>query len=549
MFFFYSLFQLHIFCIGTQPVVAGIPVPPSPVNIPRLAQHLHYHPNRSFVDYLINGFCDGFDIGYSGPITQGVDKNLKSARDNVQLVTSAVEKEVSRGHTLGPFNTPPFSVSHISPLGAVPKKDGSKRLILDLSSPSGSSINDGISHDEFSVKYSHFDDAINMIREIGGTPYMAKIDIKHAFRLCPVRPSDFPLLCFKWLGLYYVDCRLSMGSRSSPYIFNTFADALCWIIINVLLIKNIIHYLDDFFLAAPTKELCRKFRDSILSLFATLGVPVAEDKLEGPDTSLPYLGINVDSENKIISLPQDKVDKLRPILKRFSTLKKCTKRELLSLIGRLSFAAKVVKPGRLFLRHLIDLSTKTKRLEHYVYLNKDVRLDLEWWSQALDKHNGVSIIQENFVTSTELQLFTDASGIIGFGGVFGTHWFYAAWPDKFRNLCSIDINFKELFAIIVAFELWGSHFLNKQILFHSDSQVICDLWKKRSAKDSALLRLLRHLFFRSLDFNCNILITHIPGKVNRLADCLSRLQIEEFRHLASDMDPLPTPIPEFVWDI
>ena len=526
-----------------------MPVPPSPVNIARLAQHLHHHPDRSMVKYLIDGFCDGFDIGYSGPITLGVDKNLKSARDNWQAVTTAVEKEVSRGHTLGPFNAPPFSVSHISPLGAVPKKDGTKRLILDLSSPAGSSINDGISQEEFSVKYSHFDDAVDIIKNMGGSPYMAKIDLKHAYRICPVRPCDFPLLCFKWCGHYYVDCRLPMGSRSSPFIFNTFADALCWIIINVLLINNVIHYLDDFFLAAKSKAECLKNRDLILSLFKILGVPIAEDKLEGPSTSLPYLGIMIDTIAKMISLPKDKVVNLRSLLRRFVSLKKCMKRDLLSLIGKLSFAAKVVKPGRLFLRHLINLSTKAKKLHHYIYLNEDVRLDLAWWLQALDKHNGVSLIQDKFVTSSELQLFTDASGTIGLGGVFGSHWFYAAWPEKFRNSSSIDINFKELFTIIVAFELWGSQFVNKQILFQTDSQVICDLWKKRSAKDSALLRLLRHLFFRSLDFNCNVVITHIPGKQNRLSDCLSRLQIEEFHRLAPGMDPLPTPIPQFVWDI
>lgn len=467
---------------------------------------------------------------------------------NIKDVSTAVDKEVTRGHTLGPFSSLPFPVAHISPLGAVPKKDGSKRLILDLSSPSGSSINEGIDKDEFSVKYSKFDDAVDMVRNMGGRPYMAKIDIKHAFRLCPVRPCDFPLLCFKWLGFYYVDCRLPMGSRSSPYIFNSFADALCWIIHNVLLIASVVHYLDDFFLVAPTKEKCLQNRNRILDLFAFLGIPVAEDKLEGPDTSLPYLGITVDSIANTISLPSDKVSSLRLHLTKFLKLKKCTKRELLSLIGKLSFAAKVIKPGRLFLRHMINLSTTVKRLDHFIYLNKEIHFDLEWWLQALVKHNGVSFIQDKFLTSSQLELFTDASGTIGFGGVFRSHWFYAAWPEKFKKSI-IDINFKELFAIVVAFEIFGHNFYNMQILFQTDSQVICELWQKRSAKDAALLRLLRHLFFRSLDFNCNILFTHISGKDNKLADCLSRLQLEEFRQLAPHMDVHPSPIPPSVWDI
>jgi len=81
---------------------------------------------------------------------------------------------------------------------------------------------------------------------------MAKIDIKHAFRICPVHPDNWPLLGFKWLGKYFFDIRLPFDLRSSPFIFNTFADALIWILINKFSISCIVHYLDDFFVCAPT---------------------------------------------------------------------------------------------------------------------------------------------------------------------------------------------------------------------------------------------------------------------------------------------------------
>ena len=56
---------------------------------------------------------------------------------------------------------------------------------------------------------------------------MGKVDIKHAFRICPVQPDQWPLLCFQWLGEYYTDTRLPFGSRSSPFIFNTFCHCTC----------------------------------------------------------------------------------------------------------------------------------------------------------------------------------------------------------------------------------------------------------------------------------------------------------------------------------
>ena len=89
---------------------------------------------------------------------------------------------------------PPLPDIHCSPIGAVAKDDGSVRLILDLSSPRGSSVNEGISPEEYSVKYCSFDDAVSLVLQCGPQPFMVKADIKHAFRLCPVAPADWHLL-------------------------------------------------------------------------------------------------------------------------------------------------------------------------------------------------------------------------------------------------------------------------------------------------------------------------------------------------------------------
>lgn len=79
-------------------------------------------------------------------------------------------------------------------MGAVPKKDGTFRIILDLSSPRGFEVNEEISKEEFSVRYSSFDDAVSLVNGLGPDAFMAKLDIEHAFRLCPVHPSQWGLL-------------------------------------------------------------------------------------------------------------------------------------------------------------------------------------------------------------------------------------------------------------------------------------------------------------------------------------------------------------------
>ena len=433
----------------------------------------------------------------------------------------------------------------ISPLGTVPKKDGSLRLILDLSSPRGLSVNDGIDRDEFSTSYSSFDEAVDLVRSLGPGSYMAKIDIKHAFRLCPVRVADFYLLGMFWQGNYFIDTRLPFGSRSSPYIFNTLAKALCWAIIHVCNILGVLHYLDDFFLASSSQSSCQRDFDTILNFFRFLGVPISEDKLVSPSTLLVYLGIEIDSVVGLIRLPSDKLADIQALLRQMLQRHKCRKRDLLSLIGKLSFASKVIKPGRLFLRHLIDLSTKVDNLNKFIVLNKQVKEDLKWWLRALSESNGVSFFQEPFTTSHDLQLFTDASGI-GFGACFGSHWFSHAWPPSFH---SHSINFKELFAVVVAFEVWQVHFTNKQIRFFCDNLTICNLWRTHAVRNPDILRLIRHLFFRAVQVNCNILLTHIPGFKNIQADLLSRLQVDRLQRVFPGMDPVSTPIPDIVWTI
>ena len=144
--------------------------PTSPVNIEKLKEELSSYPDPELADYLIQGFTYGFDIGYSGKRFLLQSKNLHSALSNASAVTEAISKELSRGHVAGPFKKAPFENLHCSPLGAVLMEDGSYWFIIDLSSPPRRSINEGILKDDYSVVFSHFDDAVTMVQDLGKGP-------------------------------------------------------------------------------------------------------------------------------------------------------------------------------------------------------------------------------------------------------------------------------------------------------------------------------------------------------------------------------------------
>ena len=270
-----------------------------------------------------------------------------------------------------------------------------------------------------------------------------------------------------------MDTRLAFGCRSSPFIFNTFAEALHWILLNIVGIAFLLHYLDDFLILNPSEEGCSQDMESMKNFCKLLGVPLNEKKIFGPSRVLVYLGIEINTVTMTVRLPDDKLWELKALLLEWKRKKKCTKRSLLSLIGKLAFAARIVKPGRLFLRRLIDLSTKVDGLNKYITLNAEARADIAWWLDFIPTWSGSAFIQHSPVTGDSLSLYSDASGI-GFGAYFDTHWFAIPWPQQYRGY---DIGFRELFAITAAIFTWGDDLAGKQILFFTDNKNAVDLFK------------------------------------------------------------------------
>ena len=92
------------------------------------------------------------------------------------------------------------------------------------------------------------------------------------------------------------------------------------------------------------------------------------------------------------SLPDDKIHELLSKLRSWYSCKKCRKRELLSLIGNLNFACRIIPAGRIFLRRLNDLSTRARLPNRHVTMNREARRDISWYLRFLPSWNGRAII-------------------------------------------------------------------------------------------------------------------------------------------------------------
>ena len=497
----------------------------------------------SLVELLSNGFNYGFPLHYEGPQDSSCAKNLLSAIQNPEAVDAKLDKEIAAHRIAGPYSSPPFPQFRISPLGLVPKKtEGEFRLIHHLSFPQGSSLNDGISSEFTSVSYATVEDAIHTIRTVGHGCFMAKTDIKNAFRIIPIQPQDYNLLGICWRGFYYYDCCMPMGCSSSCKTFEIFSSAIEWIAQKKLHIDHILHLLDDFLIVSPSHDLCKQQLDLFLMLCQYLGIPMAPEKTIGPSSTISFAGIELDSVLMEARLPPDKLVKCQDLISGFLRRRKVTLREIQSLTGLLNFACTVVVPGRAFLRRLIDLTIGIRHPHFLIRLTREVKEDLKVWHQFLTGFNGRSFfLSVDWANSHHLKLYTDASGAIGFGAVFGRHWCYGEWPMSWRHR---NIAFLEFYPIVLSLHLWGHTIKNQRVLFFTDNEALVHVINKQTCRDKDLMFFVRKLVLVCLNYNICFKAKHVPGLQNKLADSLSRLQLQIFKQLApAYMHKAPTVIP------
>lgn len=239
-----------------------------------------------------------------------------------------------------------------SPLSLVPKHDGGWRRIHDLSSPQGQSVNDGIPHDWGALEYATYDDAVNTLLSRGPEAQFIKRDLKDAFRHIPVVTSNQWLLGFYCDDCYWVKRYLPFGLRTAPYLFNLFAKTLNWILIAVLGWFFILHYLDDFFAILSPTDDAATYGQQFDDLCVELGLTVNHSK-DIMGTTADFLGIEFDSILMQARLPPDKLARARNTAKTLLNSGTISHRELESAVGFLSFTAKIVIPGRAFLRRLL----------------------------------------------------------------------------------------------------------------------------------------------------------------------------------------------------
>ena len=192
---------------------------------------------------------------------------------------------------------------------------------------------------------------------------------------------------------------------------------------------DVLNYLDDFQGVEVPDTATAAFR-FLQSFLVVLGVDESKSKACPPTTRATCLGVEFDTLAMTKSVHADRLTEIQELLSSWSHKTRTTKRDLQSLLGKLSFVSKCVKNSRIFLMRIIDLLKGLKHHHHRVSLNKEFQKDIRWWLNFLAVYNGLSIILDTPWSAPDCVFATDAC-LTGCGGICGDRLFHTLFPTAF----------------------------------------------------------------------------------------------------------------------
>ena len=400
----------------------------------------------------------------------------------------------------------------ISSLFVVPKKGGGHRPVINLKP-----LNTFLPYEHFKME------SINMLKDLlRKGDYLVKIDLKDAYLTVPVWKGHQKFLRFLWKDSLLEFACLPFGLASAPRVFTKLMKP----VLSILRQRGIrlIAYLDDFLIMGETQQLTLQHAATTLNLLDGLGFVINYPKsLLVPSHEIEFLGYAVNSLNLSLSLPKDKIKKVRQNCQKLLANPVVTVRKLAKFLGLLSSSIQAVFPAPLHYRYLQHAkNTVLKRQKSYealVSLDTEALQEVQWWRDNLVAWNGKALLHQ----STDLTIETDAS-LQGWGAHCQGISTGGRWSQKGSMF---HIKCLELLAGSLAVKCLTKSKVKAQVLLLMDNVTAVTYINKMGGTHSLLLpQLAKDLWDWCLSHNVLIKAQYLPGVQNVHADRESRVFLD-----------------------
>ena len=427
-------------------------------------------------DYHDADLCNflelGWPVGYrAATLPTSTFQKHGSATACPDLIQSYLDKECRLGAICGPFSVNPLCTDlTISPLQIAHSRSGKSRVVVDLSFPSGSSVNDGIPKDSYldeplALRLPGTDALVAIILQKGPGCLLFKKDLSCAYRQLRIDPQDFHLLGIQHHSFVYFDVAPPFGLHSVAMMCQRTTSAVSYMFRNLGF--HCTNYIDDFGGAESPHKATMAF-ETLEELLSTLGLESSPEKDCAPSTCMVFLGVHFNTVDMTMSMTPERLLDLLSRCSLLLTADVVSHRDLQSLLGVMSFVTACVRPARIFMSGLLN-TLRANLSTGFCPLTSEDKSDLHWWYHFLPQFNGVTLIKSTPWQHNPFFLSTDACAS-GAGGCFQGQYFHTPFPGHIMARYGHDINILELLAVMVALKLWAPALRGQRFILNCDNK-------------------------------------------------------------------------------
>ena len=122
-------------------------------------------------------------------------------------------------------------------------------------------------------------------------------------------------------------------------------------------------------------------------------------------------------------------------------------------------------------------------------------------------------------TTFPVSLCTLMRVLLDLGPFFDTQVYALSLPQSWQE---VNIAYTEMINILVALKVWHIQWAGLKVRIQCDNQAVVSVLTTGKTRDKVMAKYARNVFLWLSAFNTDIQVVHVPGKMNPVADLLSR---------------------------
>ena len=195
-----------------------------------------------------------------------------------------------------------------------------------------------------------------------------------------------------------------------------------------------IAYIDDFGGAEKKLGEAELALHTLQGIFEELGVQEAEKKVCPPSQVMTWLGIEFNTKEMTMSLPEKKLREVAECLAEWQGRKRANLKEIQSVFGLLQFVTSVAPTARLFTNRILE-AIRDLGPDHYTTLSWGFRRDLKFFQDLIPHFKGIKVMDKSDIPAQH-SLELDAC-LTGCGAICHPEFYGRMFPAESPSMLSL----------------------------------------------------------------------------------------------------------------